>query len=70
MYYSKVCNHCISLLQNCKTTKKCDYYMLSEQMYVVTKDSRIANIIEQIENHQHATFELYNILSELNEEEA
>lgn len=70
MNYSKVCNHCISLLQNCKTTKKCDYYMLSGHMYIVTKDSRIANIVEQLENHQQATFDLYNILCELNDKEA
>ena len=70
MKYPKICTHCISLLKNCKTTKNADYYMLSNEMYIVVEDYHTANIIEQMENHQHATFTLYNILLEKENEEA
>lgn len=65
MKFSKICNHCISLLKNCKTTKDCRYYMENGNMYIETDNVEVANIIEHIENAQLTTFTLYNILLEI-----
>lgn len=70
MSYLRNCTHCISLLKNCKKTKDAKFSVVDGIVLIEVEKKSIANIIEQLENHQLASFTLYNILLEKENEEA
>lgn len=62
MKYVAKCTHCASLLKNISKYQNKYIYNQDENMIIYVDTREEANLIEQIEGHQEATFKIYNEL--------
>lgn len=56
------CTHCASLLKNISKYRNKHFYIQDEDMIIYVDTREEANLIEQMEGHQEATFKIYNEL--------
>lgn len=62
MSYLAKCTHCASLLKNISKYTNKHFYNQDENILIYVDTREEANLIEQMDGHQEATFKIYNEL--------